>query len=60
MTAAPRTLVTGATGVVGAQPCAVLEAKGLPRLGWAPPMSVDEALARTVAWYFAEGSVRAH
>jgi UDP-glucose 4-epimerase len=24
-------------------------------LGWSPPMSIDEALSRTVAWYLAEG-----
>ena len=24
-------------------------------LGWSPPMSVDEGLSRTVAWYLAEG-----
>jgi nucleoside-diphosphate-sugar epimerase len=25
------------------------------RLGWAPPLSIDEALERTVAWYQAPG-----
>jgi UDP-glucose 4-epimerase len=27
-------------------------------LRWSPPMTVDEALIRTVAWYVAEGRVR--
>jgi UDP-glucose 4-epimerase len=25
-------------------------------LGWSPPMSVDESLARTVAWYLGRGN----
>jgi nucleoside-diphosphate-sugar epimerase len=27
-------------------------------LGWSPPVTLDSALARTVAWYLAEGRVR--
>jgi UDP-glucose 4-epimerase len=28
------------------------------QLGWTPPMMIDEALARTVSWYLAEGAAR--
>jgi UDP-glucose 4-epimerase len=30
------------------------------RLGWTPPVAVNEALARTVAWYLSEGRSRGH
>jgi nucleoside-diphosphate-sugar epimerase len=49
--------VTGRAGEIrrlcGSLAVDISETRSL--LGWSPPMSVDEGLSRTVAWYLAEG-----
>jgi UDP-glucose 4-epimerase len=49
--------MTGRTGEVrrlcGSLPVDISQTRAA--LGWSPPMSVDQALSRTVAWYLAEG-----
>jgi UDP-glucose 4-epimerase len=59
--AVPVALLQLCAGLVGrrgelARLCGSLQvdiSQGRAELGWSPPLTVDESLARTVAWYFA-------
>jgi nucleoside-diphosphate-sugar epimerase len=66
LVAAPVGLLVALGGILGkkaevARLCGSLVVDITPtraQLGWSPPLSVDEAVQRTVAWYLAEGRSR--
>ena len=66
LVAAPLGLLGVLGGILGkkaevARLCGSLVVDSAPtrtKLGWSPPLSVDEAMHRTVAWYLSEGRPR--